>query len=219
MHGVLVLAILTVAVSAFAAESKKKPGAEEIKRMSTFISNFTEQGFMNFDVNADGSDELIHMGAAGAAADLIRFGIGHNYINNYKSRITKCKTKNCEWGSLAIEGKHVAESVKKYFDINLKNQSVTESDPPYFYDGKLYHFEGSDGEANYYAQVKEVSEGNGGVILMTGTVYDNEAMFNAKSKKTDDFTVATFKATAKPYKFGGKDTWAILSLTTEWNEN
>jgi hypothetical protein len=218
MYGVLVLAILVLAGSAFAAESKKKPSAEEIKRMSVFLSNFTELGFMNFDIRADGSDDLLHMGATGAAPDLIRFGIMHNYINNYKSRIAKCKTKNCEWGSLVIEGKYVAESVKKYFDINLKNQSVTESDPPYFYDGKLYHFEGADGEANHYAQVKEVSEGNGGVLLMTGTVYDNEAMFNAKSKKTDDFTVATFKATAKPYKFGGKDTWAILSLTTEWND-
>jgi hypothetical protein len=30
--------------------------------MSTFLSNFTELSFWNFDVKADGSDEMLHMG-------------------------------------------------------------------------------------------------------------------------------------------------------------
>jgi hypothetical protein len=202
------MAILTFAATAFAA-AQIKPNAAELKKMSTFLSNFTELGFMNFDIEADGSDELLHLGAPGAAPDLIRFGIRHNYINNYKSRIAKCKTKSCEYGSLVIDGKHVAESVKKYFDLDLKNQSVTDSDPPYFYDGKLYHFEGADGEATYYADVHEAPEGNGGVFVMTGELYNAD-------DKTD--RPATFEAKAKPYKFGGKDTWAILSINTEWNE-
>jgi hypothetical protein len=213
----IVLLVVLCAGAAFAAETKIQPKAEELKRMSTFLSNFTEQGFLNFDIEASGSDELLHMTEAGSESDLIRFGIMHNFINNYKSRISQCKTKNCEYGSLVIDGKYVVESVKKYFDLDLKNQSVTESDPPYFYDGKLYHFEGAAGEANYYANVKEVFKVDDKTLRMTGTVYDNEAMFNAKSKKPDDFTVGTFKATAKLYKFGGKDTWAILSLVTAWD--
>jgi hypothetical protein len=213
MDCVAVLAVLTFAGSAFAgfafaAETKMKPSAAELKRMSTFLSNFTELDFMDFDIEADGSDELLHMGAPDAAPDLIRFGIRHNYINNYKSRIALCKTKNCEYGSLVVDGKHVAESVKKYFDLVLKNQSVLESDPPSYFDGKLYHFEGADGEATYYADVKEVFK-DGNVLRMTGELY------NIDDKKDRP---AAFEATAKPYKFGGKDTWAILSLTTEWNE-
>jgi hypothetical protein len=212
IYGILIMSVLVFTAlvpPVSAAETKMKPSAAELKRMSTFLSNFTEQGFMNLDIQADGSDELLHMGAPDAVPDLIRFGIRHNYINNYKSRIVQCKTKNCKWGSLVIDGKYVAESVKKYFDLDLKNRSVTESDPPYFYDGKLYHFDGSDGEATYYADVKEVSEGNGGVFLMTGELYNAD-------DKTD--RPATFEATAKPYKFGGRDTWAILSINTAWNE-
>jgi len=176
--------------------------------MSTFLSNFTELGFMDFDIEADGSDELLHLGAADAAPDLVRFGIWHNYINNYKSRIAQCNTNDCPHGSLTINGEFTEESVKKYFDLNLKNQSFMESDPPYYFDGKLYHFEGADGEAVYYAEVKEATVGNGGVVRMVGEIY------NAEDK---DDRPATFEAAAKPYKFGGKDTWAILSLRTEWN--
>ncbi|MDR3278878.1 MAG: hypothetical protein LBT23_00035, partial [Synergistaceae bacterium] len=106
-----------------------------------------------------------------------------------------------------IDGKFVAESVKKYFDIALKNQSVMDSDPPYFYDGKLYHFEGADGEATYFADVKEVFKQDGGTLRMTGELYNGD---------DEEDRPATFEAAAKPYKWDGKDTWAILSLVTEW---
>ncbi|MDR0827353.1 MAG: hypothetical protein LBN33_05685, partial [Desulfovibrio sp.] len=137
--------------SADAAETLLKPGAAELKKMSTFLSNFTEIGLDNFYVKGsgvDGSGDLLAL-SADDPADLVRFGIWHNYRNNYDSRVAPCKAKGCKWGSLTIDGKHVLESVKKYFDIDLKNRSITESDPPYYYDGKLYHFEGADGEATY----------------------------------------------------------------------
>jgi hypothetical protein len=208
VYGVVILAIMALVTPVFAAETKMKPSAAELKKMSTFLSNFTEQGFMNFDIEPDGSDELLHMGSQDAAPDLIRFGIRHNYINNFKSRIVPSKAKNSEHGSLTIDGKYVTESVKKYFDLDLKNHSVTESDPPYFFDGKLYHFEGSDGEATYYADVKEVWKDEN-VLRMTGEIY------NADDKNDRP---ATFGARAKPYKFGGKDTWAILSMNVAWND-
>ena len=170
------------------------------------MSNFTEVGLYDFDIKKSGDDDALHLGGDPSNPDLIRFGIWHNYINNYKSRIKKCTKKNCEYGSLTIEGKFVAESVKKYFDIDLKNASVEDSDPPYHFDGKFYHFEGADGEAVYYAEVKEaVKEGN--IIRMTGEIY------NAEDKDDRPFA---FEATAKPYKWNGKDTWAILSLKREY---
>ncbi|MBR3664310.1 MAG: hypothetical protein IKN64_06610 [Desulfovibrio sp.] len=176
----------------------------QLKLMSTFVSNFTELGFMNFDTKKEGTDDVLHLGSDPSNPDLIRFGIMHNYVNNYKSRIKPCPTKGCKHGSLVIDGKYVVESVKKYFDINLKNASVEQSDPPYHFDGKLYHFEGADGEAVYYAEVKQATQ-EGGVIRMSGDIY------NAEDKNDRP---STFVATAKPYKWNGKNTWAILSLQT-----
>jgi hypothetical protein len=44
---------------------------------------------------------------------------------------------------------------------------------------------------------------------MTGELY------NADDK---DDRPGKFEAAAKPYKYGGKDTWAILSVKTEYYE-
>jgi len=174
--------------------------AAELKLMSTFLSNFTELGFMNFKAKEFTNED--------DPADMIRFGIWHNYINNYRSRIKNCNVKGCKWGSLTIEGKFVTESIKKYFDVNYtKLAGVTESDPPYYYDGKLYHFEGADGEAVYYARVDKADKNSSGWIVMTGEVY------NANDK---DDKLGAFEAVAKPYKYGGKDTWAIISMETEF---
>ena len=196
-----VLAALTLTGTAIAAQF----GKDEMKRMSIFISNFTEQGLYDFDVERE-SDGMLWLGGPDAAPDLIRFGIRHNYINNFKSRIKRCSKKNCEYGSFTLDGKFVQESVKKYFDLDLKNQSVMESDPSYYFDGKLYHFNGEDGEAVYYAEVTSASR-NGDEIDMSGELY------NTEDKKDRP---ATFRAVARPYKWKGKDTWSIVRLKTDF---
>ena len=203
-------------------EAKKKPAdsgpvkvkmsAADLKRFNTFLSNFTEQGFTNFSVGSPGEEDeddgMPYLGGDPSDPDLIRFGIFHNFINNFKSRVAKCGTKDCEWGSYTMDGKHVAESVKKYFGLDLKNASVTESDPPFYFDGKLYHFDGfiDDGDT-YYADAKDITRTNGGVLLARGEIY------NVKNNKDRP---ATFEATARPYKWQGRDTWAILSFNAEW---
>jgi hypothetical protein len=191
----LTLAIITLTVAGIAnAQPGTKITVNEatIKRMSVFLSNFTELGFWEIDSPT-----------AMAREDLVRFGIHHNYVNNFKSRIVNKKSRH---GDLAIEAKWVAESVKKYFDLKLEHGRVMESDPPYFYDGKLYHFYGADGEAVYHARVREVFKLPDGTLAMKGELY------NADDK--DDATYP-FEAVAKPYQFGGKDTWSIVSLHTK----
>lgn len=168
--------------------------AKQLKQMSTFLSNFTELGF--FELNVREAE----------TPDLIRFGIMHNYVNNFKTRIKPCPKKNCEHGSLVIDGKFVAESVKKYFGLNLKNQSVKDSDPPYHFDGKLYHFEGADGEAVYYAEVKQ-AEQKGRIVRMTGDIYNTEDESDRPYR---------FEAEAVPSKWNGKDTWTLLTMKTEF---
>ena len=196
-----VLAVLTLTGAAIAAQF----GKDEMKRMSVFVSNFTEQELYDFDMEQE-SDGMLWLGGPDAAPDLIRFGIRHNYINNFKSRIKRCTEKNCEHGSFTLDGKFVQESVKKYFGLDVENRSVMDSDPSYYFDGKLYHFNGEDGEAVYYAEVMSASR-NGGVIDMSGEIY------NVKDKKD---LPATFQAVARPYKWKGKDTWSIVRLKTDF---
>ena len=199
----LILVMLLVSFS-FAAE---KPGGE-IKRMSIFISNFTEVGLYDFDVYDDSEDDsVLHLGAPENVGELIRFGIEHNVINNPKTRIKKCEIKNCEHGAYTIDGKFVTESVRKYFDMPLENQSLLDSSPSYYYDGKLYHFDKqAETDTVYYAEVQSVSQKKG-IITMKGEIY------NVKNKSERP---AMFTATAKPYKWDKKNTWSILSLKFDW---
>ena len=194
---------LIVCAAAPAGAKTLDPGAAELKKMSTFLSNFTELGYYGFDVGEDGSDGLLHMKSEEGLAELIRFGVWHNYVNNFKSRVKRCADKNCPYGSLTIDGKFVAETVKKYFDINLKNRNVEGSD--FHYDGKVYHFEGADGESVYYAQVKEVFE-EAGMLRMTGDIYNVE---------DESARPATFEAWVTP-KTKQRNRYTILSLETQW---
>jgi hypothetical protein len=183
-----------------AGEAKNEFSAAQLKLMSTFLSNFTEVGLMDFDAK-DVTNER-------DPADMIRFGIWHNYINNYRSRIRNCNVRGCPHGSLTIEGKFVTESIKKYFDVNYtKLVGVMDSDPPYHYDGKLYHFEGADGEAVYYARVDKVEKDSSGRFIMKGELY------NADDKSD---ILGSFEALAKSYKYGGRDTWSIINMRTNF---
>ena len=160
----------------------------ELKLMSVFVSNFIEVGMSNFDSDSLSNSQLAH------------FGIWHNYRNNFNSRIRRCPDKNCPHGGLIIDKKYVAESVRKYFNRNIKHTGTKNE----YFDGDFYHFDGADGD-NQQARVYEVSREDG-VIYMSGETYypDNE-----------DLEGQSFTAAARPYKYNGKNTWYILSLETE----
>lgn len=198
------LVILAVAVSLGAAKK-----SDEIKRMGIFISNFTELGMYEFDLEEDGYDEILHLGDPYSMPELIRFGIGHNIINN-KKLIGKCTRKNCEFGSSTIAKESVAASVRKYFDLPVKHQKIMGDAPEVDYDGKLYHFDKRDWDNDtiYYADVQYVDRGKN-FITMEGELYELD---NPKHRP------ATFVAKAKPYRWNNKDTWSILALSVEWQE-
>ena len=197
------------------AGSAKKPAAQdagafsaaELKRMSTFVSNFTEVGFGDFDMQKSGNADTLHLGGDPSNPALIYFGIWHNYLNNRASRVRPCAEKGCEHGSLVMEAKFVAESVRKYFDLELKHRSVSDAVGWFssHFDGKHYHFEGADGELLSFARVtRAVREGD--IIRMSGDIYLEDE---------PNITVGSFVATARPHTWNGKDTWAILSLKTK----
>ena len=177
--------------------------AKTMERMSTFLSNFTELGMVNFQAS-----EVLDPQNPG---DMIRFGIWHNYINNFKSRVATCTKDGCQWGSLTMDCKYVKDSLKRYFDYDLERCiSVENSDPPYHFDGTRYHFEGADGETIYHAKVRFAEKLADGNIQMQGVVY------NADDESS---ILGTFTALAKPHTWQGKSTWAIISMNTEFEND
>ena len=214
-----VLVVLSLLSCDFAFGRGKNPAAkgrtDELKRMSVFLSNFTEAGFDNFDMESMGGYKLMHLSPNEPYIEwvLAQFGILHNAINNFKSRVKKCENKNCPYGSLTIDGKFVVESVQKYFGVKIRNvNGGLEGDDPLacWYDGKRWHFpENLDALRDagylgntYYAEAQEI-EKDGEILTVTGELY------NARDKEDRP---ATFVATVKPQKWKGKDTWVILSL-------
>ena len=188
-------ALLILALSLLTINAAKKN--DELHRMGIFISNFTEQGMYEIDINSIGN------------ADLVRFGIAHNVINKPKSTVKKCALPDCEYGPSLMSGSSVAQSVKKYFDMDVNNRTVT-GQPEAIYDGSSYHFDARQWKDDtiYYAEVQDVRRERG-LVHMEGELY------NLKHKSERP---AYFTAIAKPYKWQGKNTWSILSLSVEWKE-
>jgi hypothetical protein len=184
----LVLFILAAAHGgAFAALPVKiKLDATTTKAMSIFISNFTELDMFEIpDVSGMTYDELVN------------FGVGHNFANNPK--LIKIATG----GNLSMDGKSVSESVKKYFALDFApSVSAKYGGAEYNYSKGSYVFTIPAGRLIYYARVSEAFM-DGSRILMTGEIY---------SKKDPKEVHGPFYAYAKPWKYGGKDTWALLSL-------
>lgn len=167
----------------------------ELKRMSVFISNFTELDLYNFDSSSITMDQLID------------FGIYHNYLNN-SSLIKHVENQN-DYDS-SISAKNVAASVRKYFDLRVTHQDAKSENQVFPYKDGKYYFYAADGVPTE-AKVREFSR-KGKVITMKGELY----RYNAEEDK--DEVIGEFTATAKPHKWNGKDTWAILSLKSKLYE-
>ena len=170
--------------------------AAQMKKMSTFLSNFTEVGMMDFSAK-----EVL---SASNPYEMVHFGIRHNYINNYNQSIKTC---NCPHGDLAIDGSWVKASLKRYFDYDLKSLPNVREPEPYYSDGTRYHFRGADGEATYYARVTKAESLPDGNVQMKGQLY------NADDKSD---VLGNFTAVAKPHTWKGQPTWAIIKLSTQY---
>ena len=193
---------------------------QDMKRLGVFISNFTETGLFNFDIRAENTDDddgLLHLGMPENVTELARFGIIHNFINN-KSRIKKCRDRNCESGPLVIDKKYVAESVSKYFGLELDAMDLSvideDSSAVFSYDGRQFHFAADSfrdpgNYAVYYAEVQDV-DSEGRYTAVSGYVYDSKRTTNERG---------TFSAMVIPSKWQGKDSWLIISMSTEWDDD
>ncbi len=179
--------------------------AAQMKKMSTFLSNFTEVRM--YDFTAEKVLDPNH------PREMIRFGIWHHCVNNFPRVI---KPANSKYGDASIDGTYVKEALKRYFDYDLKSlPSVYRgkeelSDCPqcsfeYYSDGVRYYFNAADGEAVYYAKVTKAKKLPDGNIQMKGYLYNAD--------EPSDI-LGSFTALAKPHTWKGKPTWAIISLKT-----
>lgn len=170
-------------------------GKAALSKMNLFLSNFTELGFDNITREGLSREKLIH------------FGIWHNYLNNFKSRIVPCK-KDCKNGDLLIDGKFVAESIRKYFGIDFDAHGTVEGEMRFFFDGKAYHFFGADGEAVYFAYTTKAYDVGGGRLRLEGILYNA----NVEDREPE----ADFVAEVETKKVGGKEATALISIATKW---
>ena len=174
--------------------------AAQMKKMSTFLSNFTEAGMSDFT-----AEEVLD---PKNPAEMIRFGIRHHWLNTFQRTIKPSNDRQHE-GEM-IDGVYVKESLKRYFDYDLKElPSVKYPDDSecYYSDGIRYYFNGADGEAIYYAKVTKAVRLPDGRIQMTGHLYNIE--------EPSDI-LGTFTALARPHTWKGKATWAIISMKTRY---
>ena len=203
----LALALLIVAMSGACVFSESRA---DLKRMSDFLNCFTELNLFNFDTNADATDGeeegILHLGNPYNLSELIRFGIRHNYIHNAAQAIQSAPTRN-DYGSLVIDGRFVAEAVERYFGFKIRNRSVIDTEPSFYYDGRNYYFEAyetfDDGAPIYYTDVKQIKvEGDG--VELTGEIYDSQDSADRPG---------TFTAHARRV---GRDGLVITSMMTDW---
>ncbi len=195
-YGIPVLCVLALLSAGCACAA---PSEKELKAMGVFVSNFTELGFM--DVVAE------EMAKPENYPDLVRFGIRHNYVNNFKSRIETNRENAREHGDVRIRASWVEESVLKYFGLKIKaDRSVEQVYPPYHFDGTYFHFRAADGEAIWHAGVKKASSPQKGVWEISGKVYN-----------ADDPTdiLGGFKAVIRESVWKNKPHYVMVSLSAE----
>lgn len=158
----------------------------ESKKLGVFLSNFTELQLYNFDAKKVSS------------SDLIRFGVWHNYINNFNSRISSLN------GKLYISKSSVETSILKYFNITFKDhRSVLNLK----YNGKGYVFDGADGERVLYVQVDELYGMGSNQYRVNGHLYDPE--------DSNDTIVSRVDATVKKVKTGKEYRYVLTQLSVK----
>ncbi len=188
------LLVLGLATGAWGAPSKK-----ELQAMGLFLSNFTELGFTEIVTEEMARPENY--------PDLVRFGIMHNYVNNFKSRIEKNKEGAQGYGDFRIKASWVEESLRRYFGLEVAaNKSVDASDPPYHFDGKYFHFWASDGEAPWYARVEKATSPQKGLWELSGVVYNAD---------DPEELLGDFSAVIREGLWKGKLHYVLVRLKTE----
>jgi len=158
--------------------------ADEQKKLNTFFSNFSEAYLEPFTSGNITDDELI------------KFGILHNYNNNF--RLFEKAGEN----ELKIKDALISKSIEKYFG---KTFSAHKSTKDYKYKNGYYFIPNADGEAYTFSQVTSLSDIGGDRYIAyinvytassgwTGNEHDNPKNWGADGGEKPELT-SKLKAT------------------------
>ncbi|AWB42960.1 hypothetical protein DCC85_01095 [Paenibacillus sp. CAA11] len=122
-----------------------------MKKIGTFLSNFTE-----LHIERLNSNNL-------KDADLIYFGVWHNFVNNFNSTIS-----NYSGGHLFISKAKIEQSIKKFFNIKFKSHKSIQGIK---FNGKGYVFDGASGDPVDYVKVINVYDMGSSTFEVYGELY------------------------------------------------
>nr|WP_288827911.1 tetratricopeptide repeat protein [uncultured Clostridium sp.] len=193
---------------------------EKYKKLSIFLSNFSEVWFDNFDIS-NYTDE-----------QLIEFAIRHTCWNNYNAIINVTDSENYY---AKISGDTISDVIDKYFGISVIHKSVGYIDNPnhwnygqylYLFKDGYYYFTLADGEILPWSEIIEFydnSDGTFTAVTREWGSHDIAAQYERRKYweqliHPDDVwegAVAGGSHTAviAPYYYEGKDTYKLLRWT------
>lgn len=150
---IIFLFFMMAAGTGFAGNTGKelRLAPAEKKALNTFFSNFSEVFVKPF---SNGSI---------ADADLIRFGVSHNYRNN-----EKLFAKTGKENQAKIKAGYVDESVNKYFGKRIKKHQSVEGIE---YKNGWYYIPPASGEAFIFSQVANLYDSGNNRYTATVNVY------------------------------------------------
>lgn len=142
MKKLLIFLFLALPLLAFAQSDIKLEPIQK-KKLNTFFSNFSEANLKSFK-----QDSL-------SDADLLEFGLSHNFINNEKSL-----RKSRDGNSAIITSAQVDKATERYFGMKLTEHK-----------SKTYTLPMASGEAYTFSQIKSLSRLDGEKYLAKGVIY------------------------------------------------
>ncbi len=196
---------------------------DEYKKLSIFLSNFSEVTLDNFN-SADYTDE-----------QLIEFAIWHTYMNNYNAIINVTDNEHYH---AKISSDTIFNVVDKYFGINITHKSVGYVDNPdywnygqyqYFFEDGYYYFTPADGEPLKWSEVVEFYDNGDGTfnaVTREWASHDVSAQYERRIYweqlvQADDVWEGAVAeesghlAVIVPYSYGGTDSYKLLRWTSK----
>jgi hypothetical protein len=185
LPAIAAVAVSLVASAAWAEPVKMKTDAATLKRMSVFVSNFTELDMFEID-----NRNFMKYG------DIVYFGVMHNHLNNPKT------VKTTKDGRFAVDYSAVFASAKKYFSFDAETGdariSAKYNGLEFECKGDSFIFKKPANRKIYYARVTETLK-DGSLILMKGKIYE---------KSNPENVLGPFYAYAEP----ADGTWILVSI-------
>ena len=194
----------------------------EYKKLSIFLSNFSEVMYDNFDIDHYTDEELIE------------YAIWHTYRNNDNAIIN---VTDSEYYYAKISAETIFNVIDRYFGIKVTHKSVGYIDNPehwnygqyqYLFKDGYYYFTPADGEPVRWSEVEEFYDNGDGTFNVVTREWDSHDIAPQYERKKyweqlihpDDVwegAVAGGSHTAviAPYSYGGKDTYKLLRWTVK----